>query len=248
MRIHVGLIVPIYQITSLTYCGPERKWPLLTHSSIFNELQDASRIRRLFQIKNTWCTKVITITNSHRKFRRKYVYFIDRTVPADGLAPPDSCTFTGAAMTNIGSRIYTEPVLEWLTPGPRFNIKMSYQYRKSHWGDKTVVRSSYLHNGISYTGKMSSLYWIGTLEAEWRIYPSVNNASIGSHNGLLSDRRQAIIWNNAGTLLIGPLERNFGEISIEIHASLFKKISLKISSLKLRACCLGLNVLRGKWN
>ena len=46
--------------------------------------------------------------------------------------------------------------------GPRFNIKMSsYQYRKSHCGDKTVVRSSYLHNGISYTGKMLFLYWIG---------------------------------------------------------------------------------------
>ena len=42
-----------------------------------------------------------------------------------------------------------------------FNIKMlSYQYRKSHCGDKTVVRSSYLHNGISYTGKTTSLYWI----------------------------------------------------------------------------------------
>ena len=49
--------------------------------------------------------------------------------------------------------------------GPWFNIKMtSYQYRKSHCGDKTVVRSSYLHNGISYTGKMSSLYWIGAQE------------------------------------------------------------------------------------
>ena len=45
-------------------------------------------------------------------------------------------------------------------PGPWFNIKMSsYQYRKSHCGDKTVVRSSYLHNGISYTGKIP-LYWI----------------------------------------------------------------------------------------
>ena len=50
-------------------------------------------------------------------------------------------------------------MLPW--PGPRFNIKMtSYQYRKFHCGDKTVVRSSYLHNGISYTGKMTSLYWI----------------------------------------------------------------------------------------
>ena len=46
--------------------------------------------------------------------------------------------------------------------GPWFNIKMSsYQYRKSHCGDKTVVRSSYLDNGISYTGKMTSLYWFG---------------------------------------------------------------------------------------
>ena len=49
-------------------------------------------------------------------------------------------------------------------PGSWFNIKMSsYQYRKSHCGDKTVVRSSYLYNGISYAGKISSLYWIGAL-------------------------------------------------------------------------------------
>ena len=51
-------------------------------------------------------------------------------------------------------------------PGPRFNIKMSsYQHRKSHCGDKTVVRSSYLHNGISYTGK-TSFYWIGAQDAD----------------------------------------------------------------------------------
>ena len=49
-------------------------------------------------------------------------------------------------------------------PGPCFNINMlSHQYRKSHCGDKTVVRSSYLHNGVSYTGKMSSLYWFRAL-------------------------------------------------------------------------------------
>ena len=49
-------------------------------------------------------------------------------------------------------------------PGLWFNIKMSSsQYRKSHCGDKTVVRSSYLHNWISHIGKMSCLYWIGAL-------------------------------------------------------------------------------------
>ena len=45
---------------------------------------------------------------------------------------------------------------------------MSYQYRKSHCGDKTVVRSSYLHNGISYTGMMTSSYWIRTHVSDHR--------------------------------------------------------------------------------
>ena len=39
----------------------------------------------------------------------------------------------------------------------------SYQYRKSHCGDKTILRPSYLHNGISFTNKMSSLYQNGLL-------------------------------------------------------------------------------------
>ena len=40
---------------------------------------------------------------------------------------------------------------------------------------------------------------------------------IGSDNGLSPDRRQAIIWTNAGILLIGPLGTNFSEILIEIQ-------------------------------
>ena len=39
---------------------------------------------------------------------------------------------------------------------------------------------------------------------------------IGSDNGLSPGRRQAIIWTNAGILLIWPLGTNFSEISIEI--------------------------------
>ena len=58
-------------------------------------------------------------------------------------------------------------LLRWryiMRPGPRFNMKMtSYQYRKSHCGDKTILRTSYLHNGIFYIGKMMSLYWIEAL-------------------------------------------------------------------------------------
>ena len=44
----------------------------------------------------------------------------------------------------------------------------SHQYRKSHCGDKSVVRSSYLHNGIPYAGKMASLYWISSLTLKTR--------------------------------------------------------------------------------
>ena len=42
--------------------------------------------------------------------------------------------------------------------------KESYQYGKSHCGDKTILRPSYLYNGISYTCKMS-LYWTRALVA-----------------------------------------------------------------------------------
>ena len=44
-----------------------------------------------------------------------------------------------------------------------------------------------------------------------------------SDNGLSPERRQTIIWTNAGILLIGPLRRNFSEILIEIQTFHWKK-------------------------
>ena len=82
------------------------------------------------------------------------------------------------------------------------------------------------------------------IEAEWRIYASVKLTIIGSDNGLSPGRCQAIIWTNAGLLLIGPLGTNFSEMLIEIHTFSFKKIHLKMSSGKWRPFCLGLNVLK----
>ena len=66
---------------------------------------------------------------------------------------------------------------------------------------------------------------------------------IGSDNGLSPGRRQAIIWNNAGLLLIEPLGTNFSEISIGIQTFSFKKMHLNMSSAKWRPFCLGLNVI-----
>ena len=67
--------------------------------------------------------------------------------------------------------------------------------------------------------------------------------TIGSDNGLSPGRRQAIIWTNAGILLIGTLEINLSEILSEIHTSSFKKMHLKISSGRWRPFCFGLNEL-----
>ena len=66
---------------------------------------------------------------------------------------------------------------------------------------------------------------------------------ISSDNGLSPERRQAIIWTNAGILLIGPMGTNFNEILIEIYIFSFKKIHLKTSSAKWWPYCLDLNVL-----
>ena len=69
---------------------------------------------------------------------------------------------------------------------------------------------------------------------------------IGSDNGLSPGRCQAIIWTNAGILLIGPLGTNFSEILIGIQTFSFKKMDLKMSSAKWRPFCLGLNELNDR--
>ena len=66
---------------------------------------------------------------------------------------------------------------------------------------------------------------------------------VGSDNGLAPDWRHAIIWTNAGILLIGPLETNLSDIFSEIRAFSLKEMHLKMSSGNWRPFCLGLNVL-----
>ena len=68
--------------------------------------------------------------------------------------------------------------------------------------------------------------------------------TIGSNNGLSPGRRQAIIWTNAGILLIRTLGTNFSEILGEIHSVSFKKMHLKMSSAGGRLFSLGLNELK----
>ena len=70
--------------------------------------------------------------------------------------------------------------------------------------------------------------------------------NIDSDNGLSPGRRQAIIWTNAGILLIRTLAclgTNFSEILGEIHSFSFWKMHLKMASAKWRLFGLGINEL-----
>ena len=71
-------------------------------------------------------------------------------------------------------------VKQWY-PWVWFNIKMpSYQYRTSNWGTKTISWLPYVYKGISYTGKMRSLYWIWPLVNCW-VYTAYQDYAYGFH-------------------------------------------------------------------
>ena len=126
---------------------------------------------------------------------------------------------------------WIEHKLKYWRQGGWFNIKMSsYQYRKSHCGDKTILRPSYLHNGISYTGKMTSLYWIRALvvyiPGTWSslvqvmacpllAWTSVNRLPIGPVPG------NELHWHLSRSAII-IIQENVFEIPFNMSAILFE--------------------------
>ena len=69
---------------------------------------------------------------------------------------------------------------------------------------------------------------------------------IASDNGLSPGRRQAIIWNNAGILSIGPLGTNFSEILVEINTffiqeNAFENVVWKMAAILSRPQCVKLS-------
>ena len=77
---------------------------------------------------------------------------------------------------------------------------------------------------------------------------------IGSDNGLSPERHQAIIWTNAGILLIGPLGTNFSEILNKTHIFSFKKnafesVVCEMSAIFSRPQCVNEEVMaRKRWS
>ena len=96
------------------------------------------------------------------------------------------------------------------------------------------------------SGFALGLWWASQVVNETTmtsILVSISIIIIGSDN-VSCERRQAIIWTNAGMMFIGSLETYFREILIEMHTSLFNKMHLNMSCGKCWPPCLSLNVLR----
>ena len=131
------------------------------------------------------------------------------------------------------------------------------------WSQFWFIGPTLLHDGVDWGGALLRLVQAAptlnvrnnlndrkkTLTHWGRVtHICVGNLTIiGSDNGLSPCRRQAIIWTNAGILLIGPLGTNFSENLIEILTFSFTKMRLKVLSAKWRPFCLGLNVLKCYW-
>ena len=120
-----------------------------------------------------------------------------------------------------------------LNPPEQTSMKITSKYNNFH---SRKCMWKHLQNESHFVPALTHWGWVK--------HKCVGNLTIiGWDNGSLPGRRQAIIWTNAGILLIGPLGTNFSLILIEIHKFSFKKMHLKVSSAKWRLCCLGLNML-----
>ena len=127
-------------------------------------------------------------------------------------------------------------ITQWNQCWNPYLLQQRFSSLISIWFEDVKITAEWTHNSavqlilLTHWGRVTHIC-VGTLTI------------IGSDNSLSPGRRQAIIWTNAGILLIRPLGTNFGEIVIEILSFSFKKMRLKMSSAKCCSFRLGLNVL-----
>ena len=139
----------------------------------------------------------------------------------------------------FGAKPLPEPMLVNCHLDSWEQISVKFESEFYHFHSRKCIRNCRLPRCRSFCPRRDELtHWVRVTHI------CVSKMTIiGSDNGLSPGRRQAIIWINAGILLIWPLGTNFSEIYIEILTFSFTKIRLNVSSAKRRPFCLGLNVL-----
>ena len=140
---------------AMTWERYSRYWPFVRRSHLLTKHLAQNLIS--FSVYSMWIICPLPNTHIYKRILFKVIIFIcvmlyNRQSNVDRLV----ASFQTCLILNMVNYVF------WAISGPWFNDSMSsYQYRKSHCGDKTILRSSHLHNGISYSGKTTYLYWIG---------------------------------------------------------------------------------------
>ena len=97
------------------------------------------------------------------------------------------------------------------------------------------VTGGYELNGFAHTNYLN--------EAEWRKYASLHKTVFGSDNGLSPLWHQAIIWTNAGIILITSLRKKL-QLNLRRNSYIFiQQNTFQNAVCKIVAICLGLNML-----
>ena len=141
----------------------------------------------------------------------------------------------------VGANALSKTMLEYceLEPSVKFWLKFIYFHsRNCIWKGLWQNGGHFVSTAMCWGAPARLIHWGRVMH----IYVA-KPTNIGSDNGLSPGRHQAIIWNNAGLLLIESLGTNFSEISVVIQTFSLKKTHLNMSSAKWRPFCLGLNVL-----
>ena len=144
-----------------------------------------------------------------------------------------------------GRNELTEHYLTW-APDTLLSRWKSWwsSYELSNWWAWTLIPNGITRLELTHWGQVTHIC-VGNLTI------------IGSNNGLLPGRRQAIICTNAGILLIGPLGTNFSEIlakimtfsfNIFIQENVFESVVCEMAAILSRPQCVNWfsKVLR-KW-
>ena len=135
--------------------------------------------------------------------------------------------------------------------GGWINLTMSSsQYRKSHCGDKTILRSSYLHNGISYTGKVPFLYWIRalTIVTAWSCIPRycTQHYTNTGRSLRLTNWWTNRWWLHYNDVIMSAMASQIISFMI-VYSIVYSGADQKISNLRVTGLCVGNSPVTGEF-
>ena len=128
------------------------------------------------------------------------------------------------------------------------SVKPILKGQEMHWSRRQFLRTSYTCFVLCavFAGYVCAI-WTYLILTHWGWVTHTffgNLTTIGSDNSLSPGRHKAILWTNAGILLIRILRTNFSEILSKIHTfslqKCIRKIVCEMSAILPRPQCVNL--------